>query len=195
MKLHSPLIGLVLFVLLTGKAMAIEEPRYEVIVSDGPYEVRRYAPMLVAETIVDGDMDEASNKGFRLIADFIFGNNQRADAESSAKIAMTAPVTVQPQPTKIAMTAPVELDLDPTLPPSIDTLSYPGFPRAVTYAKFPLLGINSYFGWYPGPNGTVADRSLLSDYLDQVRACYPNKALVITDLERLQRLVDNASSL
>jgi hypothetical protein len=63
--------------------------------------------MLVAETVVEGDMDEASNKGFRLIADFIFGNNQRVDAESSAKIAMTAPVTVQPQPTKIAMTAPV----------------------------------------------------------------------------------------
>ncbi len=54
-------------------AMAIEEPRYEVLVSDGPFEIRRYAPMLVAETFVDGDMDAASNKGFRLIADFIFG--------------------------------------------------------------------------------------------------------------------------
>ena len=89
--------------------MAIEEPKYDVVLSEGPYEVRKYAPMLVAETWVDGDMDEASNKGFRLIADFIFGNNQVADA-TSEKIAMTAPVTVEPQSTKIAMTAPVTVE-------------------------------------------------------------------------------------
>ncbi|MEY4490353.1 MAG: hypothetical protein RLY41_159, partial [Pseudomonadota bacterium] len=53
--------------------MAIEEPKYEVLQSDDTYEVRQYAPILIAETIVEGDMDEASNKGFRLIADFIFG--------------------------------------------------------------------------------------------------------------------------
>lgn len=88
-------------------AMAVEEPSYQVLSVQGEFEVRQYPSMLVAETVVEGDMDEASNKGFRLIADFIFGNNQRADAESSAKIAMTAPVTVQPQPSKIAMTAPV----------------------------------------------------------------------------------------
>jgi hypothetical protein len=106
MKLLNPLFGLALFVLFTGKAMAIEEPKYDVVLSEGPFEIRKYASMLVAETWVDGDMDEASDKGFRLIADFIFGNNQVADA-TSEKIAMTAPVSVEPQPTKIAMTAPV----------------------------------------------------------------------------------------
>lgn len=91
-------------------AMAIEEPRYEVLVSDGPFEIRRYAPMLVAETFVDGDMDEASNKGFRIIADFIFGNNQLPVSDQKSKIAMTAPVTVEPQSSKIAMTAPVTVE-------------------------------------------------------------------------------------
>jgi hypothetical protein len=52
-------------------------------------------------------MDEASNRGFRRIADYIFGNNQAAQGGTSAKIAMTAPVTVEPQSEKIAMTAPV----------------------------------------------------------------------------------------
>jgi hypothetical protein len=61
----------------------------------------------VAETLVEGDMDEASNRGFRRIADYIFGNNQVAQGGSAAKIAMTAPVTVEPQSEKIAMTAPV----------------------------------------------------------------------------------------
>jgi hypothetical protein len=88
-------------------AMAIEEPRYEVLVSDGPFEIRHYAPMLVAETFVDGNLDAASSKGFRLIADFIFGNNQLQGSDQKSKIAMTAPVTVEPQSSKIAMTAPV----------------------------------------------------------------------------------------
>jgi SOUL heme-binding protein len=91
-------------------AMAIEEPKYEVRTSQAPFELRHYAPTLIAQTIVEGDMDEASNKGFRLIADFIFGNNLAANSEQAAKIAMTAPVTVEPQSSKIAMTAPVTIE-------------------------------------------------------------------------------------
>jgi hypothetical protein len=63
----------------------------------------------VAETLVDGDMDEASNKGFRKIADYIFGNNRANQTGAAAKIAMTAPVTLEPVSEKIAMTAPVTL--------------------------------------------------------------------------------------
>jgi hypothetical protein len=91
-------------------AMAIEEPKYEVVTADAQFEVRHYVPILIAETIVEGDMDAASSKGFRLIADFIFGNNQQSDSEKKAKIAMTAPVTVEPQSSKIAMTAPVTVE-------------------------------------------------------------------------------------
>ena len=92
------------------RAMAIEEPKYTVLTSDDPFEVRQYAPMLIAETVVDGDMDEASRKGFRLIADYIFGNNQASDPDQTSKIAMTAPVTVEPQSSKIQMTAPVTVE-------------------------------------------------------------------------------------
>jgi len=90
-------------------AMAIEEPAFKVISKAGSFEVRQYAPMLVAETVVEGDMDEASNRGFRRIADYIFGNNQSVQSGSAAKIAMTAPVTLEPQSEKIAMTAPVTM--------------------------------------------------------------------------------------
>ena len=92
--------------------MAIEEPRYTVVHKAGAFEVRQYAPMMIAETLVEGDMDEASNRGFRRIADYIFGNNQTfvpGGSGSSSKIAMTAPVTLEPQPEKIAMTAPVTM--------------------------------------------------------------------------------------
>ncbi|BDW12031.1 heme-binding protein [Polynucleobacter sp. SHI8] len=62
---------------------------------------------MIAEVMVEGTRDEASNKGFRLIADFIFGNNEGSQKESQ-KIAMTAPVTIEPR--KIAMTVPVTVD-------------------------------------------------------------------------------------
>lgn len=57
---------------LGSAAMAVEEPKYEIVVQDARFEVRRYAPFIVAETWVDGDMDAASGKGFRAIADYIW---------------------------------------------------------------------------------------------------------------------------
>ena len=88
--------------------MAIEEPKYSVIEKTEPFELRQYAPMIVAEVKVDGDLDEASNQGFRLIAGYIFGQNQ-----VNEKIAMTAPVAIEEQPiksVKIAMTVPVNIE-------------------------------------------------------------------------------------
>ncbi|MDX6701789.1 MAG: beta-galactosidase [Baekduia sp.] len=74
------------------------------------------------------------------------------------------------------------VDLDPTLPTSVDTLSYPGFPRQSAYAAFDLLGINSYFGWYPGkPGHSTADIRSLAPYLRGMRAMYPHTGLVLTE--------------
>lgn len=97
---------------LTGTTMAYEEPKYQLLLTADDIELRRYEPMLIAEVFVDGDMDDASSKGFRLIANYIFGNNQAADKSDSEKIAMTTPVTIEPQAEKIAMTAPVTVEPD-----------------------------------------------------------------------------------
>jgi len=111
MRLNThALPALLLGFLWMQSAMATEEPHYDVRVSQGPFELRHYAPTLIAETVVDGDMDAASGKGFRLIADYIFGNNRAAGSQQAAKIAMTAPVTMEPQSSKIAMTAPVTIE-------------------------------------------------------------------------------------
>lgn len=98
--------ALLLGLLWTNSPMAIEEPKFDSLLKEDSFEVRRYAPQIIAETIVDGDMDSASSRGFRLIADYIFGNNQKAG------IAMTAPVVVEPdvRSEKIAMTAPVSVE-------------------------------------------------------------------------------------
>ena len=136
MRLNThTLLALMVGFLGIKPAMAIEEPRYEVRLSQAPFELRHYAPILIAQTLVEGDMDTASNKGFRLIADFIFGNNLAADSEQTTKIAMTAPVTVEPQSSKIAMTAPVTLE--PQLGGTQQWRVYFVMPRQYTLANIP----------------------------------------------------------
>jgi beta-glucuronidase len=49
------------------------------------------------------------------------------------------------------------------------------------YKPIQLLGLNSYFGWYQGPGGELADRDNLSGALDYLHGCYPGKALVVTE--------------
>ena len=104
-------LAALLLSLLPATAMAAEEPKFEVVTKDGDFELRQYAPMVVAETFVDGSQDDASSRGFRAIAGYIFGDNKRA-GQNAEKIAMTAPVTIEKQEAsqKIAMTAPVTLE-------------------------------------------------------------------------------------
>lgn len=107
------LISALVLVALVGAAIVwtevtmagVEEPRYQVLRSDGAVELRDYPPMLLASTTVSGAGRDARGDGFRVLADFIFGNNRAGD-----KVAMTAPVEEASQ--KIAMTAPVEENAD-----------------------------------------------------------------------------------
>lgn len=88
--------------LVAGSAAAVEEPAFKTVLSDGYFEVRDYPGLIVAEVTVTGEQKEAANKGFRLLAGYIFGGNK-----SRKSIAMTAPVAQAPVSEKIAMTAPV----------------------------------------------------------------------------------------
>jgi hypothetical protein len=102
-----------LILFFSNLAMAIEEPKYTLVEKSGEFELRAYAPKVLAETLVDGSLDAASSEGFRRIADYIFGNNT-AHKGGSEKISMTAPVTMAAKSDKspsekISMTAPVTM--------------------------------------------------------------------------------------
>ena len=93
---------LLLLLALSGNAaMAIEEPAYEVLLETKYYEVRRYQPYIVAEVDVDEDFKRAGNTAFRVLAGYIFGDN-----EPQRKMAMTAPVESS-KGVRMNMTAPV----------------------------------------------------------------------------------------
>ncbi|MGI8558511.1 MAG: glycoside hydrolase family 2 protein [Solirubrobacteraceae bacterium] len=71
--------------------------------------------------------------------------------------------------------------LDPTRPVGQAVAGYPAVGCQAAYGPLDVIGLNDYFGWYIGPKGQIADGTLLPDFLDEEHACYPNKALVVTE--------------
>ena len=78
-----------IFISLTaiGLVMAIETPDYKLLEKHGKVEIREYQSITVAVTKVQQHYKPALNEGFRRIASYIFGGNDK-----EIKIAMTAPV-------------------------------------------------------------------------------------------------------
>ena len=72
---------------LQNSIMAIETPNFKLIKKEGEFEIREYEPMIIAMTKVKSDYRQAGSTGFRRIANYIFGGNQK-----QMEIKMTAPV-------------------------------------------------------------------------------------------------------
>lgn len=87
--------------------IGVETPSYKVLQSTALYEIRQYAPSVIAQFSYDPS-EYKGNKdgGFTVLANYIgaLGNPQNTKPE---KIAMTAPVITSSAGEKIAMTAPV----------------------------------------------------------------------------------------
>lgn len=104
-RIYEGTLGVVIMALLQVGCSVFgvrkeENPKYRVILQEGDKEIREYEPYIVASTKIEGSFKEAQNPGFRVLATYIFGEN-----EGNQKISMTAPVVQRPE--KIAMTAPV----------------------------------------------------------------------------------------
>ena len=108
MTIYMPLTRAIQFIVLLtlvlggSNIMAIEKAKYDIIESEPDFEIRQYAPQIVAETMVKGDFEKVGSEGFRRLYEYISGKNRKKLA-----IAMTAPVNQEAESMKIAMTAPV----------------------------------------------------------------------------------------
>ncbi|HKR99828.1 MAG TPA: glycoside hydrolase family 2 TIM barrel-domain containing protein, partial [Candidatus Dormibacteraeota bacterium] len=72
--------------------------------------------------------------------------------------------------------------LDPRAPAAIDLAAKPSIPFQRSFTWFPLIGLNSYFGWYTGRPGTsVANFNDFEPLLKLMRKSYPGQALLITE--------------
>lgn len=151
------------------KSMAIEEPAFTIEKKYESFEIRKYDTVVVAQLQVDEKFEEAGNKAFRVLADYIFGNNR-----SKTKIAMTAPVTQQSE--KIAMTAPVNVKKSGSghvvqfvLPASytLETAPQPVDERVIL-AEIPARRVAVYS--YSGSWSESRYQSKLSDFLKLIEA-------------------------
>lgn len=99
------IVGLIIIWSLVGYFTSnAEQAKYSVLKKAQGYEIRDYPAHIVAQTVVEGISvnGDAFNKGFSIIAGYIFGGNVKKQS-----IAMTAPVIAQGSSEKIAMTVPV----------------------------------------------------------------------------------------
>jgi hypothetical protein len=159
-------IGAVFSTLLGVVGIRTEEsPAYQVTRGEGCIEVRDYGPRLVVQTRVEGSMEDASGEAFRRLAGYIFGKN-----EAGQKVAMTAPVMMEPQPTRIAMTAPVTMEssgeatvMQFVVPSRFDAASVPRpTDERVTIRQLPgeRLAVIRYTGRLTGDNARDREKAL-----------------------------------
>ena len=113
MKVSFILIILIIMaipILMSFTNARIEKQKYRVIKKEKEFEIRFYPPAIFATTrSVAKSYRELGNTGFRKIAGYIFGNN-----ETSAKIAMTAPVhmDINEKGSSMSFVMPSEYTLD-----------------------------------------------------------------------------------
>ncbi len=85
------------------------------------------------------------------------------------------------QASYIRAAAALAKQLDPSRPVALAFAGHPETPCQAAYGPIELLGMNDYFGWYTGFGGNIADRDQLSSFLDDLRRCYPRKAIAVTE--------------
>ena len=81
----------IFILIITGySSLGVEEAKYKVVENEDKFEVRDYAPQIIAETTVKGSLEDAGDKAFSRLLQYISGNNSL-----NSKIAMTSPVGQQ----------------------------------------------------------------------------------------------------
>jgi hypothetical protein len=157
--------------LVAKSAMAIEKAKYTVLEKENEFEIRQYDSQIVAETFVEGDLEEVGNEGFRRLYAYISGENTKKQS-----ISMTAPVGQEVKSEKIAMTAPVKQEKKETqwrvtfLMPAeytLETLPEPQDAR-VRLAQEPgrLMAAVKYSGTW-SKEGYEKNRALLEEYIQK----------------------------
>lgn len=147
-----------------------ETPNYAVIKKENGIEVRKYPAYIKAEVEVpDTSYQKAAYSGFRILAGYIFGDNNSAET-----LAMTSSVQVS-NAEKIAMTKPVTISGDKSftvafIMPSkytLETLPRPKHPGIrFTLVDAPIMAAVRFSGYFQKNRIRKAKRRL-EDWITQ----------------------------
>lgn len=109
-----------------------EQPFYEILRSDGPFEVRFYHPLKMATITLEEHSEEAQKEAFNSLAGYLFGNN-----ESGEKMIMTSPIVQEDK--EISMIIPQEYTTKAIPSPDDDRI-------VIKQTSFRLLATVAYTG-------------------------------------------------
>ena len=150
---------------------SLEEPAYAVVKSEEAFELRDYEPMIVAEVTHLGSRRMSSNKSFRRLAAYIFGQDR---PEGGEEIAMTSPVLQDrvDQNAEIAMTSPVLQDETGTdtwrmrfvMPSKFTMETLPTAPDDITLTQVAARRVAAVK--FNG-NGTASDLAQMEEFLTE----------------------------
>jgi beta-glucuronidase len=116
-----------------------------------------------------------------LLTDDILANQNHASVFMwSIGNELPTPATQQ-EASYIAAATALAHRLDPTRPVGMAISDWPGVACQRAYAPLQVIGFNEYFGWFDVAAGGTDDRDSLGPFLDGFRACYPKKALFISE--------------
>ena len=134
--------------------MSVREPDYEVVAREDGFELREYAPLVVAETVVEGGFDAADRPAFERLVPYIRGNNY-----GGRNIPITPPVHQQavadaPGQWRFQLSMPEEYQLS-LLPRPVD--------ETVTLRQLPkrLVAARSYGGDWSETNYREEEQALM----------------------------------
>ena len=139
----------------------VEQAEYKVIKKTEDYEIREYSPHIIAEVTLQDNYDKPQNEGFRIIAEYIFGNNK-----VNTSIAMTAPVMIKNDFKNENMKNNVVSFFMPKSY-NIDTLPKPNDNRIKIIPVPAKRYLVSSFSWYRSENKIKNEQDNLRKYAER----------------------------
>ena len=142
-----------------------KEPEYTLISKEKNIEIRRYSESIIAKTSLEGENRESNNKMFRVLANYIFGGNDK-----SQKIPMTSPVVTRENNESYDMIFfMLDVNTEEELPKPSS--------RNISIEKINLdTVVVIKFGWWTTKNNIKKHRDLIEQYIKN------NNLEVISDM-------------
>jgi hypothetical protein len=138
-----------------------EQQKYEVIESDGIYEIRYYPSATMASVAVDGTYGNSSGTGFRILAGYIFGSNSE-----DVNIPMTAPVHMEMDPSGYFMSFVMPSAYD------LNNLPLPDNGQIRLHESKPAHMASVRFGGYANDEKIEKHKEKLREYLKSKEIVY-----------------------
>ena len=130
----------IILILWISIAMSLETPKYKLLEKESNFEIREYSQFIIAKTNVENDYELATSTGFRRIANYIFGGNNK-----NIQIPMTAPVistspSILPESYEVMFFMPSSYSINTLPKPNLDSVK-------IQNKNLEKVGVIKFGGW------------------------------------------------